>query len=253
MLLDRIGHIEKVASQEDSRFCLRHLYFDAEHGRLCATNGHALIVCECKPEPGEVTGLISVEAIQQYRKFRKENRLPNMVKFHALKDKLVVEDLVDGKVFSFRRPEGSFPQYANIIPQIPKGTPPSVSFNPKALLELAEAFPTEEYGGKGSESVSIWLLPDHAGRTKEQFDEAKQKGQPLSSVPAILVRTHHSGGMAILMGQNYAIGEENWSTELPSGVEQKEKKAASSKTEADKKPAVSVHPQTPVEKVSRTM
>jgi len=238
-----------VASQEDSRFLLNHLYFDAEHGRLCACNGHALIVCECKPEPGDVSGLISVEAIQQYRKFRKENRLPNMVKFHALKDKLVVEDLVDGKVFSFRRPEGAFPQYAQIIPQIPKGTPPSVTFNPKMLLQLAEAFPDDERGK--NESVSIWLLPDHAGRTKGEFDEAKRNGKPLPTVPAILVRTHHSGGMAILMGQNYAIGEEKWSTELPNGVEKKEKAEASKA--AEKKPVVSVHPTSTVEKASRTM
>jgi hypothetical protein len=264
MNLERIGAIEKVASQEETGFC--HLYFDAEQGRLCATNGHALIVCECEAEPGDVSGLISVEALQQYRKFRKENKLPNMVKFRALKTKLVVEDLTEGKVFSFRRPEGTFPTYDNLMPYIPADTPPSVTFDPKMLMQIAEAFPSVEFGGAGSQSVSLWLLPEHRAQSAAEIKEAQQKGEPLRSAPAIIIRGHHTGGLAILMPMRYHIGEDKWNTNLPGkplkAADTQDKKTAKEPGKKQpapahdpappKKPVSPAHPEK-VEKAMRTM
>ena len=206
MNFERIGRIEKLVSQKESN--LMHLQFDAHRGRLVATNGRALMVCECAPEPGDVSGLISVEAILCYREFRKTNKIPNMVKFRAYAEELVVEDLTVGKKFSFKRPTGAFPHYAQLMPEIDEGTPPSVSFDPALLKQIAYAFPTDELGVE-VKSVSLWLLAQHQGNLKKD----EQNRAP------IILKAHHAGGLAMMMPVRYCLDESEWHTRIPSAIQ----------------------------------
>jgi hypothetical protein len=45
------------------------LFLDVEHTRLVATDTYSLIVVEAQPEEGDVSGLISVEALKKARLF----------------------------------------------------------------------------------------------------------------------------------------------------------------------------------------
>lgn len=149
-----------------------------------------------------------------------------MVTLHAYKTELVVEDLMNKRKSTFQRPSSKsmeYPNYAAIIPNIKDGTPPSVTFDPNLLLQLSRAFPRDEQGTL-VQSVSLWLLPEHAGVNPQ--------------APAIMAKCDPDGSLAVFMGVKFSLKEAHWNTKLPTLVKSKaEAKAAAAKEKADKKAA----------------
>ena len=198
MKLSRLGKIERLVSQDPLEFRLRHLFFDAERGNLVASNGRALMICECQAEDGDVSGLIPVEAIERYREFRQAKH--NLVKVRAYPDRIVIEDCSAGRKLSIRRPSGRFPQYEQIIPAIKDGTPPIVSFDPRQFRLITEGFPKSEIGSS-VQSISIWVAPSsHAAE------------------PLILVKAHHAGALAAMATVTYSAENKAWKTTVPRAV-----------------------------------
>jgi len=214
MKISNLGPIEKLVGEE-SRYSVQYVWFDAEKGRLVATNGHALIILACQADPGDVTGPITTEALDTWRQFTKSNSLPHMVKFQALATELVVEDLAEGKRFSYRRPTGvQYPEYEKLIPDL-KGRPPDVTFDPSLLEKVVSAFPKDELrGGKGSiPSISLWIDKAHVSRTAKQIEDDK-KAKKVVTVPPIVIKASHEGALCVMMPVT-GLSELHWHTEIP--------------------------------------
>jgi hypothetical protein len=210
MKLENVGPIERLTHPDHNKGAYCHVLFNAERGQLVATNGHSLIVMSCVPEAGDVSGLISTEAIEQWRAFRRETRLPNSVAFRALEKELVIEDLTSKKKFSYPRPTGQFPAWEQLVPKMKDGTPPTISFNPDVLREIVKAMPDPEIQNEKdkAKSISIWILPQHSRLRHEK-----------EPVPALMVKGTYNGAMAIMMPVLFeGEGKVEWTTRPPQAV-----------------------------------
>lgn len=205
MQLENVGPIERLVGDREPS---NHVYFDAEKGRLVATNGHALIAVECKPDAGDVSGLISVEAIKDWRELRRGNKIANMVAFRALATELIVEDIPSRIKRVHPRPHGGYHHYEQLLPKIEEGVAPSVTFNPHVLAALVAAFPPDDVMSKGRDaaaSISMWLLPQHKRKGKAAKDE---------QVPPIMIKGLHGGALAIMTPVT-GVADEGWQTTWP--------------------------------------
>lgn len=189
MDVSKVGPIEKLTRQDaDAHDYQKAVWYDVEHGRLVATNGHALVIAAVEPEPEDVTGFVTVAAIRYARTHVYTN------KFKCLADSFVFADLT-----RMARPLGEFPDYAAIIPVVTGA--PTITFNPELLAQIVGAFPKQEVGKKSGQpgSISLWV----------QRDEA-DKPSP------IIVKAHYDGGLAVMMPIS-GMDPVKWNTHLPSG------------------------------------
>lgn len=117
------GQIEKMCATDESRFNLNHVFFDVAKGHLVATNGVGLVITHVFAEEGDVTGYVTVEAMQAYRKAL--SKIPKLqknspVKLQALADTLVVTDN-SGNTQIFKRPHcpetNPFCNYEAVMPK----------------------------------------------------------------------------------------------------------------------------------------
>jgi hypothetical protein len=240
MKIGNCGPIERLVPSENSRYTINHLYFDAENGRLVATNGHALLVVPCQAEPGDLTGLISVESILDFRKMLKASGFSSSCRFTAEKEQLVLEDTINKKRRTYVRPVGDFPNYANLIPDV--SGPPTISFNPHVLRKLVEAMPYEEVAGRSPggeivESVSLWVVPE-LQKGKEVRNWKGADGKP-TNPPTILVKASAQGALGIFMPVT-GVDEQNWNTKLPKAAPVKPPVTQPTSTPKPSAPSVAV-------------
>jgi hypothetical protein len=191
----KVGPIEKLTRRdEEAPEYTRHVWYDVENGRLVATNGHALVIAAVAPGAEDVTGVLTVEAIQYARLLSRKTT--SMASFDCMASEFRFSDGT-----RMRRLQSEFPDYAAIVPQV--SGPPTVTFNPELLAQIVAAFPKQELGKKGVNpgSISLWVVPN----------EDPTKPSP------IFVRAHYSGGVAVLMPVS-GMDPEKWSSGLPSSV-----------------------------------
>jgi hypothetical protein len=192
--IDETGQIEKVASAEESRYSVSHVFFDAEKGRLVATNGHAMAIAHVYAEPGEVTGFIPREALAEYRKLLKANRIATAVTIFCNAFTIEIEDKLEGRTISYRRPpfsKGQFPNYEAVLPKV-QG-PPAFTLNIDLLKSLAEALG----GDPRSKMIAVW---PSAGKGKDTRNSA------------YMVKTSTHGAVGIIMPMR--SDEKGWLTTL---------------------------------------
>jgi hypothetical protein len=193
MNIASVGPIEKLTRQDaEAPEYARHVWYDVENGRLVVTNGHALVIAAVEPEDEDVTGVLSVEAIQYARWLVRRH--------YSSYFKCVAKEYEFDDGTRMPRPQGEFPDYAAIVPEI--AGPPTATFNPELLAQIVAAFPKREIGKKGTNpgSISLWVTPSE---------------DPMKPGP-IIVRAHYTGGMALLMGVT-GMDPTKWVLELPSG------------------------------------
>jgi hypothetical protein len=197
MNITKMGPIEKLTrSDAEAPEYTRHLWYVVENGRLVATNGHALVIAAVEPGSEDVTGVLTVEAIQYARLLSRKSS--SMASFDCGASEFRFND---GTRMRRLMPHSAFPDYAAIVPKI--SGPPMLTFNPELLAQIVAAFPKQELGKKGMSpgSISLWVVPSE---------------DPTEASP-IFVRAHYDGGIAVLMPVA-GMDPERWTAALPSGV-----------------------------------
>lgn len=121
---------EKVLDKKSGRPLLGHVHLNAEAEMLEATDRKAIVRIPVEVEPGDVSGLISTDALAAGRK---EERL-----------KCFPETLETSEV-SFKRPEedGTYPDLEAFIP-VDEDLVWRVGLNVQALAKLSAALGTDE-------------------------------------------------------------------------------------------------------------
>lgn len=151
--------VEKVTSDEPARYALHHVHLDVERKSLCATNGKALVSIPVEPEEGDVSGLLSVDAVKAARKIAGKRGEP-CIKANG------AAVLDDGS--SHPRPEGMFPDVSTFL----KGAPAwgvQLTIDPTLLLALAKAM-----GGEGHNVTLRFQVHRPENGNGERFVVAKQ-------------------------------------------------------------------------------
>ena len=124
------GQIEKVVNLDiESRYALKHLYFDAPNRRLIGSDGHILIRCTVEVEEGDVSGLIPVSVIQ----FARENEAE---KIQVHEHSLFVLDGTGAIIGTFPASQGTFPAIDPLYKATGKA---ALVFNPEVLLKAVMA------------------------------------------------------------------------------------------------------------------
>lgn len=226
----KVGPIEKLTRRDaEAPDYTRHVWYDAEAGRLVATNGHALVMAAIEPDAGDVSGLISVQSIEYARNYAKRSAAATILERARVICEATCLRFPDGSTLP--RPPGEFPDYASIVPTV--SGPPTITFNPEVLAQIVAAFPKQELGKKGVSpgSISLWVSPTvwevpgvscvcSCGNI-----HAMAKGQPLlghgriaepEKPSPIVVKAHYDGGLAVLMPVS-GMDPAKWNTELPRG------------------------------------
>lgn len=191
------SQIEKVASQENSRYGMQNVYFDAQRCHLVASNGHALVVVHVVPEEGDVTGYITPAALQAWRKALAKTPKygrQNQTRFQALEDKLVVTDF-EGQQQTFARPaKGQFANYDAVFPEV-KTDKPAFTLDINLLLKTAMALGwPDTLNSKQSTMVAV-------------FPSADNKSPHL-------VKTTKNGPIGIIMPMRADDEKDGWLTSL---------------------------------------
>lgn len=62
-----------AATNADVRYYLREPWFDADHERILATNGHVMAVIPVEADPDDTTGPVPMEAVKAVRKVHKKD------------------------------------------------------------------------------------------------------------------------------------------------------------------------------------
>ena len=119
--------LEKIASPKDTRHYLRAPYFDAEHSRIIATDGHKAVIVPVTECGEDTAGHIPVEAFAADRK--------------AKYGGLYANGSVNVGGVSYPRPTdlGNMPDIDRALPAVDAKPVMAVSFNAEYMLELARA------------------------------------------------------------------------------------------------------------------
>jgi len=127
-------------------------------------NGYALIVTGCEPEAEDVSGLISVQAFKCAKEIYHRQKMSAAVRFVCRKNELSVEDVFRGKVYTFIRPKGDYPDWTALVSEI--SGPPTLSFDLADLAAIVRAMPEEELGDTEVKSISIFVPLQDEQRSK---------------------------------------------------------------------------------------
>jgi hypothetical protein len=189
------SQIEKVASTEAGRYNTQNVFFNAERCHLVATNGHCLAIVHVVPEEGDVTGWITPEVMQAWRKeVAKNPYLKRGTQLKATKTELILTT-VDGQRI-FRRPEyreNSFPQYDAVIPA-GYARKPAFTLDIRLLAKLVEALGFVDTRTGKSSMVAVFPSADNRG--------------------AHLVKTSQHGPLGIIMPVRADDEKSPWLTSL---------------------------------------
>lgn len=157
MLIRKQYKIEKLAAEQDGYRPMRHVMFDADKGRMIATNGHALVSIPVTTQTGDKSGMVSVEAIKAAQKKSKKETDQKSRDWRELVGELECEQdeltVTDGPKFKRPKPsdcpdrskpdyeQGNFPPYEQVmVSHDPEADDVvELGFNVKLLLELAQA------------------------------------------------------------------------------------------------------------------
>jgi len=137
MKINRKYQIEKTASKDPTRYVLNDPYLDTseiDKPVLVATDGRMLAVVPVEVLPEDMSGHVPVDAIKELRKDKSGKSEIN------LNGK--VEVVNADKITRFTRPEGTFPNWKQVVPQ--GGEKFTISFNPEMLLRVAQAVGCEK-------------------------------------------------------------------------------------------------------------
>lgn len=159
------GQIDRICSKEASRYAITDAYFDADKGRLVATNGLAMVVTSVEAERGEISGMVPVAALRAYwAALAKVNWNERLVGIFCFKENVVVSDLMNGgheQVFPRGSQSATFPNYEAVLPaekDVDIEGPPTITFDINLLVDLVAAI-----GLAGDKAVSIWASKDPKG------------------------------------------------------------------------------------------
>jgi hypothetical protein len=171
------------------------VFFSAERCHMVATNGHALAIVHVVPEEGDVTGWITPEVLQAWRKAAAKNPyLKHGAKLQATEEELILTT-PEGQQ-RFRRPTyrpGSFPHYDAVIPT-DYSDQPAFTLDIRLLVKLAEAIGFVDTRTGKSAMVAVFPSKDNRG--------------------AHLVKTSKDGPLGIIMPVRAPDEEKDWLTTL---------------------------------------
>jgi len=142
--------IELAVSQEESRYTINAVQFDAEKKRFLATDGHiGAIIPASSVEPEDHSGLIATDTIKKLRAMQKPLKggwLPV-----RMNGKVTAEAF--GEKIEHKYVDGQFPNLDAVMPKF-QGAP-TVSLDAALLLRLAQAL--HESATPKTARVSIWI------------------------------------------------------------------------------------------------
>lgn len=140
MRISKSNKVELIASRDECRPHLLHTHLDVEKKRLCATDGHRLVILPVVVEDGDVSGAVSTEAIKAARKGPEARGGGGEIVIGA-NGKLAI---AGGP--SYPRPsevDCKFPPVDRVVPDAKNHTV-TIGLNAKYLWELAQALGTVE-------------------------------------------------------------------------------------------------------------
>ncbi len=142
---NRAPKLEKVPSRDASRPVLTCWYLDTESGTIAATDSYKLVRHSVQVEPDDVSGLIPGEAMAAYVKVWNASKglQPSL---NCLEGIVTLTDS-NGSQSIYKRPEGTFPTVANLIPTELSSF--VIGLNAKLLLECAQGL------GAGNDVVEV--------------------------------------------------------------------------------------------------
>lgn len=130
--------LEAAASKEASRYTIAHVFLDVPNCRAIATDGHILTVHPVETVNGDVSGWLTREALEAYRKASKKFDRG----LQCLSDCLIVTDS-QGAETRYPRPaysEGNFPNYQAVMPARESiAEKPVITVNFELLKRLVES------------------------------------------------------------------------------------------------------------------
>lgn len=181
-----------ASSNEETRYYLKGVYLEPRdaHIHLTATNGHVLISLRLPtPDDTPATGeafIIPAHLIAQL-KIPKRGEAVSTV---TINDEKLVTIALEGASFAAPAVDGSFPDYARVIPESVDGE--TAYFNPDLLLKFKKAAellgekivaPSIGYNGLGPAFVTISTTLDAIGVAMPV-----RSSKPVTSAPDWLKR-----------------------------------------------------------------
>jgi hypothetical protein len=154
MIFDKTHQVDAIVSKDITRIHLTQAHLDIERKRLEATNGHMAVSTPVEIEPGDVSGPVSVDALQAARKAA--GRAPT-ASIHC-NGSLAIPS---GPTFPRPDLQGmKFPPLPAVIPAVKPGDPGTftINFNVEYLHRLAKAIGTD-----GAISLTVELEKDGDG------------------------------------------------------------------------------------------
>jgi hypothetical protein len=148
--------IEAAVSKEQSRYTLNAVKLDVEHGRILATDGHILASVPAEFEPGDMSGLVPVDAIKAARATTRAQKVaPADIRIEA--ERVKVTGL--NTMTEFERPAGNFPNVDAVFPKRGEHKyfgQPTITLDVDLLVRLADAL-----GAKADKNhaatISLWV------------------------------------------------------------------------------------------------
>ena len=175
-------NVGKMASKDQSRPILTHLHLDVDRKMIEATDSYGLVSIPVEVEEGDVSGMVPIEAWTAFFKAHSK-RVPSP-SLQCGED-CVLE--IDGSTSRWKRPEGTFPSVAQLMPDEANRSGFRVRLSVPLLANIA--------AGLGTDEVTLGFV-----RSKPELDEsAEGVGYFPSNLRPIIVSNGEHGEQAILM------------------------------------------------------
>lgn len=149
MLMDRNLKPELCAGKDETRAHLTMLHLNVQRRELAATDGHRMVVVPVDIEEGDVTGPITVEALEAARKYDKKTPQVRVFANGSLQVGW------DDKGPTFRRPSGKdlkFPPYTKLM------GPPKAEHH--FVLGISARYLTQAAAALGTEDITLTVYFD---------------------------------------------------------------------------------------------
>ena len=149
MILKRELEPERCVSGDATRLHLCNLHLDVDAKRLCATDGHCLVVVPVEVQSGDTSGFVTPAALKAARKAGKKGDTAL-----GCNGSLAIPN---GAIFPRPSDSAQFPPWRQIVPQGKPGDVGTMTFgfNARLLLEVAKGI------GAAENHVQVTIpLPD---------------------------------------------------------------------------------------------
>ena len=165
--------IESVASNQESRYCLRAVQLDVEKKRIMATDGHILAIVPCEVDAEDHSALIGLDTVKSLRAMQKRSKVHGTSIPVQIRTNGKITATAMGESAEFAVAEGRFPNVDMIVKEV-EG-PPTVSLSVELLYKLAEALHSNSIGSSNPGHVSLWVK-DASSAVVVKSTQSEDKG-----------------------------------------------------------------------------